>query len=129
MLKRPNILDITRQELIIGTSCITDATGNKGYKTEYVMASAQLRIAEALEKQNELSKVAGPGFQPEQHLDGMNHLHMQQSSDSRVVYFQLLATSPAMALAMSRNFGDILQEMVRVANEGSYPLEGEPASE
>ena len=43
------LADLTRQELVIGTSCITDATGNKGFKTEYVQASALIRIAEALE--------------------------------------------------------------------------------
>ena len=128
-MAKPSIQDLTRQLLIQGTSCITDATGNTGYKTEVVVAGALLRIADALEKQNELARVAGPGFQPEQYLDGISHLAMQQSSDSRLVYIQILSTSPAMALAMSRNFGDILQEMVRVANEGSYPLEGEPASE
>ena len=49
--ERENLADITRQALIIGTSCITDPTGNIGYKTEMVQASALIRIAESLERQ------------------------------------------------------------------------------
>ena len=45
MAKRPNLRDISRQELIVGTSCITEASGEIGFKTEYVLASAQLRHA------------------------------------------------------------------------------------
>ena len=51
MAERPNLLELTRQPLVMGTSCITDASGAIGYKTEYVQASALLRIAQALEQQ------------------------------------------------------------------------------
>lgn len=124
MAEREKLLDISRQSLIIGTSCITDATGNIGYKTDLVQASASLRIADALEKQNELTRITGPGFQPEQYLDGRNHLAMQVSSDSRVGYIQLLGVSPEMVLRLSREFGDVLQEMVRIANEEGGPNNG-----
>lgn len=50
MAERSTIKDLTRQVLLYGTSCITDETGNKGYKAEIVVAGALLRIAEALEQ-------------------------------------------------------------------------------
>ena len=65
MAERPNLLDLTRHPLVMGTSCITDATGSKGYKTEYVQISALLRIADALEQQSGMARkptaVSTPG--------------------------------------------------------------------
>ena len=60
---------------------------------------------------------ARAGFTLEQQRDGLNHLHMTATSDSCLVNIQVLATSPEMALKLSRAFGDVLKEMVDIANE------------
>lgn len=50
------IEELSRQPLVLGTSCFTDPTGNVGYKTEDLKVSALVRIAAALERLVELSE-------------------------------------------------------------------------
>ena len=49
MDKPLDIAEFSRQPMIVGTICFTDPTGNKGYKTDQIQASALVRIANALE--------------------------------------------------------------------------------
>ena len=49
MANRLPIEELSRQALIVGTVCFTDPTGNVGFKTDQVQASALVRIAAALE--------------------------------------------------------------------------------
>jgi hypothetical protein len=60
-LVKMTLADVSRQPMIIGTTSLTDPTGHKGYKTEYVQASALVRIADTLETQTDflLSRSAG----------------------------------------------------------------------
>lgn len=70
-MDKPSLQDVTRQVLIQGTSCITDATGNTGYKTEVVIAGALLRIADALEAQTEILQTnTRARFTPEEQQEG-----------------------------------------------------------
>ena len=127
MDKRPNLLDLTRQPLIIGTSCITDATGNTGYKAEYVLASAQLRIAAALEAQTEiLQATTRARFTPEERQDGLNHFRGTHVKDTNLVHIDFLATSPAIAEMFITNVAKVLQAAIDTAEQ---PTEGGPADE
>lgn len=125
MVERLNIIDLTRQVLVNGTSRITDETGNKGYKAEIVQAGALLRIAAALESQTDLLRGAQAGFTLDQQRDGRNHVHMVQRGDSCLVDIKVLGSSPDMAKKLADAIGDALKYMVDTANEGL--AEGGPA--
>ena len=62
MAEREILAEVTRQALIIGTSCITDPTGHIGYKTDVVQASALIRIAESLERQEQRARHTDPAM-------------------------------------------------------------------
>ena len=49
MANRLPIEELSRQPLLVGTTCFTDPTGMQGFKTDQVQASALVRIAAALE--------------------------------------------------------------------------------
>jgi hypothetical protein len=117
MRERANVTDLTRQVLLNGTSCITDETGNKGFKAEIVQAGALIRIAGALEAQTDLLRGAHAGFTLDQQRDGRNHVHMVQRSDSCLVDIKVLGSSPAMAKKLADAIGDALKGMVDTANE------------
>ena len=118
MLKRPNILDITRQPLLIGTSSITDESGNQGFRTEYVLASAQLRIADALEKSNDILRATQVGFAAEAVEDGMNHFRLSYEKGQRVFNVQVLASSVVRAETWTEQFYGFAQDLVEAANGG-----------
>jgi hypothetical protein len=118
MTDRENLLDITRQTLVIGTSCITDATGNRGYKTEVVQASALVRIASALEAQTEiLQATTRASFTPEQREDGMNHFLAVHVKESNLVHIDFLATGPAIAKAFITNIGEVIKHAIAKAEQ------------
>lgn len=117
MLKNVDIAEQSRQSFhLLDNGCISNAKG-EGVDSDLILMGTQLRIANALEAQTDLLRGSAAGFTLEQQRDAMNHLHMVATNDSRLIEIKLLATSPEMALKLSRAFGDILKEMVDIANE------------
>ncbi|WP_310391477.1 hypothetical protein [Hymenobacter sp.] len=117
MAERLPIEELSRQPLVVGTTCFTDPSGNDGFKTEQVQASALVRIAAALESQTDLLRGARAGFDLSQQQDGRNHVHMVQTDNSCVVSIQVLGSSPAMAKQLAKGLGDVLKDLIDFANQ------------
>jgi hypothetical protein len=115
MAKLP-LEDISRQPMILGTTCLTDPSGNKGYKTEIVQASALVRIADALEQANEQKHRHAAGFTSAEYTDGLNHFHLAQLKRSRLVEMQVLGSSPEMAATFSAGIRDFLTLIIERGN-------------
>lgn len=123
---KPSLQDVTRQVLIQGTSCITDATGNTGYKAEVVIAGALLRIADALEAQTEiLQTTTRARFTSEERQDGLNHYRATHVKGTNVVQVDFLATSPVIAETFVYGMAEVLKAAIASAKQ----QEGGPASE
>jgi hypothetical protein len=124
MAERPTLQDLTRQVLIQGTSCVTDATGHDGYKTEVVVAGALLRIAETLELQTDSLLATKTGFTREQQSDGQNHFKAYHMKGSRVVEIEILATSYEMGQQFVQNIAAVIQAAIAKVDQPreSWPL-------
>jgi hypothetical protein len=120
--KLPTIQQLSTLPLVLGTSCFTNPEGTVGIKTEYIMASAAVRqasalerIAEALEQANELQRpqVIGATIG-----EGAGRIHLAASMEKggKDISMQFSFSDPGKAAEFFENYAEHAKQVVDAAN-------------